>query len=101
MQSIISGKVYLLGDNIDTDQIIPAQYLSLNPSLAAERKFFGMYANSGVPDAQAGLPKGNIKFVRENEFKSDYRIIVGGKDVGRGSSREHGAFALADAGFAW
>src|SRR4051812_18805233 len=45
MQSIISGKAYVLGDNIDTDQIIPAQYLSLNPSMAEERKFFGMYAN--------------------------------------------------------
>src|SRR6266566_2201886 len=98
MQSIISGKVYVLGDNIDTDQIIPAQYLSLNPSLAEERKFFGMYANSGVPDAQAGLPKGNIRFVRENEFKSDYRIIVGGKNFGCGSSREHAPLALAEAG---
>src|SRR2546425_5958282 len=98
MQSIISGKVYVLGDNIDTDQIIPAQYLSLNPSLAEERKFFGMYANSGVPDAQAGLPKGNIKFVRENEFKSDYRIIVGGKNFGCGSSREHAPLAMAEAG---
>jgi len=97
MQSIISGKVYVLGDNIDTDQIIPAQYLSLNPSLADERKFFGMYANSGVPDAQAGLPKGNVKFVRENEFKSDYRIIVGGKNFGCGSSREHAPLALAEA----
>src|SRR3954465_11641044 len=98
MQAIISGKAYVLGDNIDTDQIIPAQYLSLNPSMAEERKFFGMYANSGVPDAQAGLPRGNIKFVRENEFKSDYRIIVGGKNFGCGSSREHAPLALAEAG---
>src|SRR5438046_2090307 len=98
MQSIINGTAYVLGDNIDTDQIIPAQYLSLNPSLAEERKFFGMYANSGVPDAQASLPRGNIKFVRENEFKSDYRIIVGGKNFGCGSSREHAPLALAEAG---
>jgi 3-isopropylmalate/(R)-2-methylmalate dehydratase small subunit len=98
MQAIITGKAYVLGDNIDTDQIIPAQYLSLNPSMADERKFFGMYANSGVPDAQAGLPRGNIKFVRENEFKSDYQIIVGGKNFGCGSSREHAPLALAEAG---
>jgi len=98
MQSIISGKAYVLGDNIDTDQIIPAQYLSLDPSKADERKFFGMYANSGVPDAQAGLPRGNIRFVRENEFRSDYRIIVGGKNFGCGSSREHAPLALAEAG---
>src|SRR5213076_1613533 len=40
----------------------------------------------------------NIKFVRENEFKSDYRIIVGGKNFGCGSSREHAPLALAEAG---
>jgi len=33
MQTIITGCAYVLGDNIDTDQIIPAQYLSFNPSL--------------------------------------------------------------------
>ena len=31
-----------------------------------ERKFFGMYAMSSVPDGQAGLPQGNIRFVPEN-----------------------------------
>jgi 3-isopropylmalate/(R)-2-methylmalate dehydratase small subunit len=98
MQSIISGQAYVLGDNIDTDQIIPAQYLSFDPSKPEERKFFGMYANSGVPDAQAGLPKGNVRFVRDNEFKSDYTIVVGGKNFGCGSSREHAPLALAEAG---
>jgi 3-isopropylmalate/(R)-2-methylmalate dehydratase small subunit len=98
MEQIIRGRAYVLGDNIDTDQIIPAIYLSFDPSKPEERKFFGMYANSGVPDAQAGLPKGNIRFVRENEFKSDYTILVGGKNFGCGSSREHAPLALAEAG---
>src|SRR3954465_6471331 len=98
MQSIINGKAYVLGDNIDTDQIIPAQYLSLDPSMAEERKFFGMYANSGVPDAQAGLPKGHVRFVPDNEFRSEFSIIVGGKNFGCGSSREHAPLALAEAG---
>jgi 3-isopropylmalate/(R)-2-methylmalate dehydratase small subunit len=98
MQSIITGKAYVLGDNVDTDQIIPAQYLSFDPSKPEERKFFGMYANSGVPEAQAGLPTGNLRFVRENEFKSDYSIIIGGKNFGSGSSREHAPLALAEAG---
>ena len=98
MQTIITGKAYVLGENIDTDQIIPAQYLSFNPSIPDERKFFGMYANSGVPEAQAGLPKGNTRFVREGEFKSDYSIIIGGKNFGCGSSREHAPLALAEAG---
>lgn len=98
MQSIITGKAYVLGDNIDTDQIIPAHYLSYNPSLPEERKYFGMYANSGVPIAQAGLPKGHIRFVRENEFRSDYPIVIGGRNFGCGSSREHAPLALAEAG---
>src|SRR5436309_10692191 len=98
MQTIITGKAYVLGDNIDTDQIIPAQYLSFNPSLPEERKFFGMYAMSSVPEGQRGLPEGNIPFVRENEFKSDFSIVIGGKNFGSGSSREHAPLALAEAG---
>jgi len=105
MQSIITGKAYVLGDNIDTDQIIPAQYLSFNPSIPEERKFFGMYAMSSVPEGQRGLrygpaddTGGNIPFVRPNEFKSDYKIVVAGKNFGCGSSREHAPLALAEAG---
>ncbi len=98
MDTVITGKAYVLGDNVDTDQIIPAQYLSFNPSIPEERKFFGMYAMSSVPAAQAGLPQGNVRFVRDNEFKSDYRIVVGGKNFGSGSSREHAPLALAEAG---
>ena len=98
METVITGKAYVLGDNIDTDQIIPATYLSFDPSLPEERKFFGMYANSGVPEAQAGLPDGHIRFVPEHEFKSQYTVIVGGKNFGCGSSREHAPLALAEAG---
>src|SRR5271154_6854511 len=98
MQTTITGKAYVLGDNIDTDQIIPAHYLSFNPSIPEERKFFGMYAMSSVPEGQRGLPDGHIPFVRENEFKSDYQIVIGGKNFGCGSSREHAPLALAEAG---
>jgi len=98
MQTVVTGKAYVLGDNIDTDQIIPAQYLSFNPSLPEERKFFGMYAMSSVPEKGAGLPTGGVRFVRENEFKSDYTIVVGGKNFGSGSSREHAPLAMAEAG---
>src|SRR5215469_2921650 len=98
MDSVISGKAYVLGDNIDTDQIIPAQYLSFNPSIPEERKFFGMYAMSSVPEGQRGLPQGNLRFVPENEFKSQYTIVIGGKNFGSGSSREHAPLALAEAG---
>jgi 3-isopropylmalate/(R)-2-methylmalate dehydratase small subunit len=98
MQSIITGKAYVLGDNVDTDQIIPAQYLKFNPSIPDERSFFGMYALSSVPDGQAGLPDGRTRFVRPDEFKSDYQIVIGGKNFGSGSSREHAPLALAEAG---
>jgi 3-isopropylmalate/(R)-2-methylmalate dehydratase small subunit len=98
MQSVICGNVYVLGDNIDTDQIIPAQYLSFDPSKPEERKFFGAYANSGIPDAQAGLPKGHVPFVAKGLFRSEYSIIIGGKNFGCGSSREHAPLALAEAG---
>ncbi|MCE9533893.1 MAG: 3-isopropylmalate dehydratase [Planctomycetes bacterium] len=99
MQSIITGKAYVLGDNIDTDQIIPAQYLTYNPSIPAEYKMFGKYALVGVPNSQAGLPKGHVPFHdSSDEYISPYKIIIGGKNFGCGSSREHAPIALAAAG---
>src|SRR5215469_17388471 len=98
MQQTITGKTYVLGDNIDTDQIIPAQYLTFNPSIPEEYKQFGKYALSSVPPAQAGLPKGHVPFHTTDEFVSDYKIIVAGKNFGCGSSREHAPIALDAAG---
>ncbi len=98
MKTTIQGKVFVLGDDIDTDQIIPAQYLSYNPAIPEERKMFGVYALCGVPDKQSGLPKGNIPFVSKGAEKSPYSIIVAGKNFGCGSSREHAPIALQAAG---
>jgi 3-isopropylmalate/(R)-2-methylmalate dehydratase small subunit len=98
MASVIKGLAYVLGDDIDTDQIIPAEFLSYNPSDPAERKYFGMYAMSGVPVTQSGLPEGSKKFVEEGQFKSKYKIVIGGKNFGCGSSREHAPLAIAEAG---
>src|SRR5437764_8217167 len=53
---------------------------------------------SSVPEKGAGLPRGNIRFVRDNEFTSDYKIVIGGKNFGSGSSREHAPLAMAEAG---
>jgi 3-isopropylmalate/(R)-2-methylmalate dehydratase small subunit len=98
----ITGPVYVLGDNIDTDQIIPAQYLTYNPAVPAEYKMFGKFALIGVPDDQAGLPKGHVPFHAPggDEFISPYKIVIGGKNFGCGSSREHAPIALAAAGIA-
>ncbi len=99
LPEMIRGKVYVLGDNVDTDQIIPAQYLTFNPSIPEEYRQFGKYALIGVPAAQGGLPKGHIPFHDAgDDFVSPYTIIVGGKNFGCGSSREHAPIALDAAG---
>ncbi|MFW6059216.1 MAG: 3-isopropylmalate dehydratase [Phycisphaeraceae bacterium] len=98
MENVIRGKAFVLGDDVDTDQIIPAQYLAYNPSDSEERKYFGMYCMSGVPAEQSGLPEGRVSFVGENQFKSEYTVVIGGRNFGCGSSREHAPLAIAEAG---
>jgi len=95
---IIQGRAYVLGDNVDTDQIIPAQYLTFNPAIPEEYRQFGKYALSSVPPSQSGLPKGHVPFHTKDEFVSDYKIVVAGKNFGCGSSREHAPIALNAAG---
>ena len=98
MESVITGLAYVLGDNIDTDQIIPAQWLKLSTTDPEERKYYAAYCLSSVPEGQRGLPQGDVPFVREGEFHSDYTIVIGGKNFGSGSSREHAPLAMAEAG---
>ena len=78
-------------ENVDTDQIIPARFLK-----AVERKGFGenlfrdwRYHNDGSP---------KVDFVLNND-KYSGQILVGGKNFGSGSSREHAAWAIYDYGF--
>jgi 3-isopropylmalate/(R)-2-methylmalate dehydratase small subunit len=87
----IRGPVFVLGDNIDTDQIIPAHYLNLVPTIPEEYEKLGSYAF-------AGLPEGNQPFVPEGGTKTRYPIIVGGRNFGCGSSREHAPIAIGAAG---
>ena len=78
-------------ENVDTDQIIPARFLK-----AVERKGFGdnlfrdwRYDKNNQPIADFPL----------NDKKYSGKILVGGKNFGSGSSREHAAWAVYDYGF--
>src|SRR5438132_3505308 len=93
MQSVFSGAVYAVRDNIDTDQIIPAQYLNLVPTIPEEYEKLGAYALCGLPESL--YP---IRYVKEGQLDSEYPIVVGGRNFGCGSSREHAPIALGSAG---
>ncbi|WCJ25869.1 3-isopropylmalate dehydratase small subunit 3 [Euphorbia peplus] len=88
------GLCYVVGDNIDTDQIIPAEYLTLVPSNPAEYEKLGSYALIGLPDFY------ETRFIEPNEMKTKYSIVIGGDNFGCGSSREHAPVALGAAGVA-
>ena len=93
MQSVFSGPVFVVRDNIDTDQIIPAQYLNLVPTIPEEYEKLGSFALCGLPESL--YP---IRYVRDGQLDSDYPIVVGGRNFGCGSSREHAPIALGSAG---
>lgn len=94
----IKGKAFVLGKNIDTDQIIPAAHLVYSLEDPEERKLYGKYALSGVPPEESGLPKGNTPLTKEGETKSEFGIIVASDNFGCGSSREHAPASLEIAG---
>jgi len=93
MQSVFTGPVYVVRDNIDTDQIIPAQYLTLVPTIPDEYEKLGSYAMAGLPESLYPT-----RFVKEGKLDTDYAIIVGGRNFGCGSSREHAPIAIGSAG---
>src|SRR3981081_2631213 len=93
MQSVFTGPIYVVRDNIDTDQIIPAQYLNLVPTMPEEYEKLGAYALCGLPESL--YP---VRYVVEGQLDSEYPIVVGGRNFGCGSSREHAPIALGSAG---
>ncbi len=78
-------------ENVDTDQIIPARFLK-----ATERKGFGDNLFRDWRYNPDNTPKEH--FVLNNPIYSG-KILVGGKNFGSGSSREHAAWAVYDYGF--
>jgi len=92
MQSVFTGPVYVVRDNIDTDQIIPAQFLNLVPTIPEEYEKLGSHALAGLPESLYAT-----RYVKEGQLDSEYPIVVGGKNFGCGSSREHAPIALGSA----
>ena len=86
-----SSGVPLPIENVDTDQIIPARFLK-----ATERKGFGDNLFRDWRYHQDGT---EIKNFVLNDKKYKGQILVGGKNFGSGSSREHAAWAIYDYGF--
>lgn len=77
---LIQGRVFVFGDNIDTDQIYPGRYLELT-----EPEEVALHAMEGAdPDFPSKVRPGNI--------------IVAGKNFGCGSSREHAVITLIASG---
>ncbi len=77
---IIKGKIHKFGDNINTDEIIPAPYL-----VTTDIKELGKYCMDGIDSSFA-------KRVQKGD------IIVAGKNFGCGSSREHAPLAILGCG---
>jgi 3-isopropylmalate/(R)-2-methylmalate dehydratase small subunit len=86
-----SAAVPLPIENVDTDQIIPARFLK-----ATERTGFGDNLFRDWRYHPDNSPK--EQFVLNNPVYSG-KILVGGKNFGSGSSREHAAWAIYDYGF--
>ena len=88
---LTSSAVPMPIENVDTDQIIPARFLK-----ATERKGFGDNLFRDWRYDKNDQPKQD--FVLNNPTYSG-KILVGGKNFGSGSSREHAAWAIYDYGF--
>ncbi|MHC4986824.1 MAG: 3-isopropylmalate dehydratase [Planctomycetota bacterium] len=89
----IRGRAFVIGDNIDTDQIIPAEHLALDPTKDDEYALLGSHALSGLPESDPAE-----RLVPDGETASPYAIIIAGRNFGCGSSREHAPIALGAAG---
>ena len=80
MKSHFDGKAWVFGDNVDTDQIISAEYLvTMNSAELAKHAFVKV-----MPEFPVNVKEGDV--------------IVAGRNFGCGSSREHAPRALMGAG---
>ena len=88
-------------DNVDTDQIIPKQFLkSIKKSGFGENLFDAWrYEDEGFPGQDVSLRKINKDFILNQKKFIDSDILISKKNFGCGSSREHAVWSLLDYGF--
>ena len=88
-------------DNIDTDQIIPKQFLkSIKKSGFGPNLFDAWrYEDEGFPGQDVGQRKPNKKFILNQERFKGAEILISKKNFGCGFSREHAVWSLMDFGF--
>jgi len=91
LTDVVSRTVVLRERNIDTDQIIPARFLT-----TTERKGLGKHAFNDWRSLPDGSPNPEFPFNRAENIGA--RILVAGRNFGCGSSREHAPWALTDLG---
>ena len=86
--------------NIDTDQIIPKQFLkSIKKTGFGDNLFDGWrYLDEGTIDQETSSRMVNKDFIFNNKLFADSNILVSGENFGCGSSREHAVWALKDFG---
>jgi 3-isopropylmalate/(R)-2-methylmalate dehydratase small subunit len=89
---IRSRTVVMPSTNIDTDQIIPARFLT-----TTTRDGLGAALFADLRNAQDGSPRPD--FVLNRPESRGCQVLVAGRNIGCGSSREHAPWALLDYGF--
>jgi 3-isopropylmalate/(R)-2-methylmalate dehydratase small subunit len=89
---IRSRTVVMPSTNIDTDQIIPARFLT-----TTTREGLGAALFADLRSGPGGVP--HPEFVLNRPESRGCRILVAGRNIGCGSSREHAPWALIDYGF--
>jgi 3-isopropylmalate/(R)-2-methylmalate dehydratase small subunit len=87
-----STTVVIASSNVDTDQIIPARFLTTTTKNGLGRQLFAdwRYRADGTPIAEFALNRPEARGAQ---------VLVAGRNFGCGSSREHAAWALLDFGF--
>jgi 3-isopropylmalate/(R)-2-methylmalate dehydratase small subunit len=92
VRRIVSRTVVLAADNVDTDQIIPARFLTGTSRDGLGTALFADWRRDASGDLRADFPLNRPE-------AEGARILVAGANFGCGSSREHAPWALTDYGF--